>query len=295
MTEDKYLIFMSDKAGVLPVLYKYINNGKFKKVYKDNCNFKSYLFRAIRKSKTSLISTYFDKWKYEIPENIKNIIIFDSAYNSHAVKIMKDKCKNCKIILYYWNHINECTKKYLEDKNIHEFWTFDSNDAKRYMINYNSQFYTKNIKLDKDNLEYDVLFLGRAKNRKDMILNLGEKLKEKGINSKNIIIENEKDFVPYEDYLKLLAKTKTILDIVDGNQSGLTLRCMEALFFNKKLITNNLDIENYDFYNPKNIFILGKDDMNNIKQFIDSPYELVDEKIVNYYDFDEWIKRFNME
>ena len=184
---------------------------------------------------------------------------------------------------------------YLEDKNIHEFWTFDSNDAKRYMINYNSQFYTKNIKLDKDNLEYDVLFLGRAKNRKDMILNLGEKLKEKGINSKNIIIENEKDFVPYEDYLKLLAKTKTILDIVDGNQSGLTLRCMEALFFNKKLITNNLDIENYDFYNPKNVFILGKDDMNNIKQFIGSPYELVDEKIVNYYDFDEWIKRFNME
>ena len=128
-----------------------------------------------------------------------------------------------------------------------------------------------------------------------MILNLAEELKENGINSKNIIIENEKDFVPYEDYLKLLVKTKTILDIVDGNQSGLTLRCMEALFFNKKLITNNLDIENYDFYNPKNVFILGKDDMNNIKQFIDSPYELVDEKIVNYYDFDEWIKRFNME
>ena len=32
-----------------------------------------------------------------------------------------------------------------------------------------------------------------------------------------------------------------------------------------------------------------------VKKFIDSPYELVDEKIVNYYDFDEWIKRFNME
>ena len=35
--------------------------------------------------------------------------------------------------------------------------------------------------------------------------------------------------------------------------------------------------------------------MNNIKQFIDSPYEPVNEEIVNYYDFEEWIKRFNME
>lgn len=295
MTDEKYLIFMSDKAGVLPVLYKYINNGKFKKVYKDNCNFRSYIFRAIRKSKTSLISTYFDKWKYEMPENIKNIVIFDSAYNPYAVKIMKSKCKDCKINLYYWNHINEYTKKYLEDKNIDGFWTFDSNDAKRYKINYNSQFYTKNIKLEKNYLIYDVLFLGRAKNRKEMILDLSDKLKEKEINSKNIIIENEKDFVPYEEYLKLLSKTKVILDIVDGKQAGLTLRCMESLFFNKKLITNNLDIVNYDFYNPNNIFVLGKDDMNNIKQFIDSPYEPVNEEIVNYYDFEEWIKRFNME
>ena len=29
MTDEEYLIFMSDKSGVLPVLYKYINNGKF--------------------------------------------------------------------------------------------------------------------------------------------------------------------------------------------------------------------------------------------------------------------------
>ena len=49
MTEDKYLIFMSDKAGVLPVLYKYINNGKFKKVYKDTpLNYRRYPQLAIR-------------------------------------------------------------------------------------------------------------------------------------------------------------------------------------------------------------------------------------------------------
>ena len=51
MTDKKYLIFMSDKSGVLPVLYKYINNGNIKKVYKDNCNFRSYLFNIKWKAK----------------------------------------------------------------------------------------------------------------------------------------------------------------------------------------------------------------------------------------------------
>ena len=286
---------MSDNLGVLPVLSKYINNGNFKKIYKDNCNFKGLIFRAIRKSKTPLISIYFDDWKKEIDEKIKNIIILDSAYNPYAVKILRNRCKKSKIILYHWNHINPYSEQFLKDKNVDEFWTFDPNDAKKYNMNYNPQFYTKKIILKENDLKYDLLFLGRAKNRKKMILDLDIKLKEKGINSKNIIIENEKDFVPYDEYLKLLSETKAILDIVDGKQVGLTLRCMEALFFNKKLITNNLDIVNYDFYNQNNIFILGKDDMRNIKEFINSPYEYVDEKIINYYDFEEWIKRFNLE
>ena len=292
---NKYLIFMSDKAGVLPVLCKNMNNKHFRKVYKDSCNFKGFIYRAIRKSKTSLISVYFGKWKNEDIKDVETIIVFDSAYNPYAVKIMRNKCKDCKIILYYWNHINEHSKKFLEDKNIDEFWTFDTSDAKKYNVNYNSQFYTKNIELERNDFIYDVLFLGRAKNREEILLDLSDKLKQRGINSKNIIIENEKDFVPYEEYLKLLPKTKVILDIVDGKQAGLTLRPMEALFFNKKLITNNLDIVNYDFYNPNNIFILGKDDISNIKQFIDSSYEPVNEEIVNYYDFEEWVKRFSLE
>lgn len=295
MRENKYLIFMSDKVGVLPVLCKYINNGHFKKIYKDECNFNSIVFRAIRKSKTSLINCFFDKWKNQIETDIENIIIFDSAYNENAIRILKKKCKNSKIILYYWNYINEYSKNFLKNKNIDEFWTFDIRDSKRYKINYNPQFYTRNINLEINNYAYDVLFLGRNKNRKEIIYNITNILKEKKIEAKNIIIENKKDFVPYEEYLQLLSKTRVILDIVDIKQVGLTLRCMESIFFNKKLITNNLDIENYDFYNPNNIFIIGKDNINNIKEFIDKPYEPIDEKIVNYYDFEQWLERFGLE
>ena len=60
----------------------------------------------------------------------------------------------------------------------------------------------------------------------------------------------------------------------------------------KKLITNNKDIINYDFYNSNNIFVLGEDNLDNIKEFIEKEYVEIDEKIINYYDFYEWLKRF---
>lgn len=112
------------------------------------------------------------------------------------------------------------------------------------------------------------------------------------IRSKINIIKNKKDFVEYDDYLQNLRESKAILEIVPENVVGLTIRTMEALFFNKKLITNNKDIKNYDFYNPNNIFIIGEDSEDKIKQFINSPFELIDRKIVEYYDFENWIKRF---
>ena len=69
---------------------------------------------------------------------------------------------------------------------------------------------------------------------------------------------------------------------------------MEALFLERKLITNNTDIKNYDFYNHDNIFILGEDNINEIKEFINKPYKKIDQDIIDYYDFDQWLNRFGV-
>jgi len=46
------------------------------------------------------------------------------------------------------------------------------------------------------------------------------------------------------------------LDLVQGNQTGLSFRVFEAMALQKKLITDNKAIRNYPFYNPNNILIL---------------------------------------
>ena len=68
---------------------------------------------------------------------------------------------------------------------------------------------------------------------------------------------------------------------------------MESLFFKRKLITNNKEVMKYEFYNPNNIFILEKDNFEKINEFINSKYEDIDSKIVDYYDIENWLKRFD--
>lgn len=253
-------------------------------------NSNSLIFKILKKFKILILG----KWKKNIKKYDK-IIIFESLYNEKISKIIKKNNPQCKIIVYFWNFIDIHNEYILKDKKVDEFWTFDLKDANKYKLKYNPQFYTKEVKLENnDNETTDIIFLGRMKNRKNKILRIESEIKKRGLITNFKIIENEKDFISYDEYLKNVSTTKCILDYNQNGQTGLTLRPMEALFLEKKLITNNKDIKNYDFYNPNNIFILGEDNMENIKDFINKPYEKVEQKIIDYYDFEQWLSRFEV-
>ena len=91
----------------------------------------------------------------------------------------------------------------------------------------------------------------------------------------------------------MIKYSKCILDVGNNDNAGLTVRVMESLFLEKKLITNYKNIVKYDFYNKNNIFIIGVDNLEQIKDFINSPYEKIDSEKIKYYDFESWLKRFN--
>lgn len=97
----------------------------------------------------------------------------------------------------------------------------------------------------------------------------------------------------YNNYLKMLPKLKVLIEIMRTNHQGMTLRAMEALFFKKKLITNNLAIKAQDFYSKDNIFILGEDNTDNLSAFINSPFDekVLNPKIVKKYTTEEFIKQ----
>lgn len=253
-----------------------------------------YIYRFFLIFRIPVLKYFAWKWQYDLTK-YKTVLFFDDGFHENFAKFCKKRNKNIKVILLFWNPLNKWSIKLISSKYIDEIYTYNKDDLIKdwsWKLKYIPWFYTKNIKLDKWKIVNDVLFLGRAKNRKNQILEFEKKLNDKNIITNFKIIEKESDYITYDDYLDLVSHTKCLLDYNYPIISWLTLRIIEWLFFEKKVITNNYNVIKCDYYNQKNIFIIGLDDIKDINQFINSPYEKVDKGIVDKYDFYSWLRRF---
>ena len=113
--------------------------------------------------------------------------------------------------------------------------------------------------------------------------------------SKNKIVFTRKR-INHENLPEFYKRTKVILDLMRENQYGLSFRVFEAMALEKKIITDNEKIKNYDFYNPNNILVLDKDFSNITKDFFETPYQPLPEEIYKKYTLEIWVERvFNLE
>lgn len=55
---------------------------------------------------------------------------------------------------------------------------------------------------------------------------------------------------------KLNMSSKAVLDYTDKRQCGLSMRTIESIGLKRKLITNNLSVQDYDFYKDGNVLLL---------------------------------------
>ncbi len=92
--------------------------------------------------------------------------------------------------------------------------------------------------------------------------------------------------------LEKVKNCDVLVDFVKSLHSGLSFRFFESIYYGKKLITNNPAVALYDLYHPNNIFIWdGKAlDTNALRQFLQSPYQPINEHIKAKYSFQNWIK-----
>lgn len=116
------------------------------------------------------------------------------------------------------------------------------------------------------------------------------------VDSKNInIIKFRTRNIPQQSLPKIYKNTKVILDLQRDNQMGLSFRIFEAMALEKKFITDNQTIKNYDFYNPENILILNDDFSNIEKSFFEKDYQKLPDEIYYKYTLDNWVNTvFNL-
>lgn len=99
--------------------------------------------------------------------------------------------------------------------------------------------------------------------------------------SQNLQYYNICHKISYFENIEKAKHSDIILEITQKGQTGITLRAIEAILLNKKLITNNKSIKNYDFYSKDQVFIL--DDNENLNNFLKSDFKPV--PINNLYKY----------
>lgn len=100
------------------------------------------------------------------------------------------------------------------------------------------------------------------------------------------IIEN---YLSLQDVKKLVSKSQILVDIQRENQYGLSFRVFEALGYQKKLITTNNDIVNYDFYDKNNIWVISETNYEIPTAFFETEYTSISDEILNKYRLSNWI------
>ena len=93
-----------------------------------------------------------------------------------------------------------------------------------------------------------------------------------------------------EHVKNILLQSKIVLDFHDKNQSGLTIRTIEALALNKKIVTTNKNIKEYDFYESKNILIIKRNCSTISSDFITSPYKPLNKKVIHRYSLESFYR-----
>lgn len=223
-------------------------------------------------------------------------------YSKEFICLVKEKNPKIKFILFLWDKFDK--EKIEELKNTYDaVYTFEKSDAVENHIKWRPSFYVDEKKdLVKD---IDLYFLGenRDRERYEYINRLYNFCMENGLR-KDIKLFSRKKLrninsdivtykkISYEENLNNIKKTRVTFEKNIENQYGLSLRSLECLGYETKLITTNKDIKTYDFYNPENIYVVENiDDIDKIPiSFFKEKYKKVDKEVLKKYSFEGFIE-----
>lgn len=258
-------------------------------------NISNRFLRGLRKVHLSVCApmkaVWLGRW-IKVCKNYDTIILADAGNTFNVVNYINKRWPDKRVIVWYRNSVSATISPNDVGRGKCELWSFDSADCKKYHMKYNPQFYVYSTDFSPKEIQYDVFFVGQDKGRLPVLRKMEEMLNRKGLSTKFCIVGVNSPRLSYKKILDYISQSRVVLDCRCSWQEGITLRPLEALFYHKKLITDDVAITGYDFYNPDNIFIWNKDDVDSLTEFVKGEYHNVNEDVVKRYGLEEWVRRF---
>ncbi|MGC4128120.1 MAG: hypothetical protein QM564_00875 [Bergeyella sp.] len=300
---DVVLLFVSDTKFRYRNLADRLRNFFLKTFFNDK-NYKNFLRKNYNNAQlTACLKEIKVKVDY-------TLIIRPDFFSKEILESAKEKSKT--IVAYQWDGLSRFPDVFKVIGVFDSFFVFDIDDYDNYKEQFPNIKPITNFYFDSEVCEikepfYEIFYLGSfIPNRMKSLIKIANICKNLNLKT-NIVIryfdkETPKQYKSenisytqsqknYTEVLQDVKNAKCLLDFSNDFHNGLSFRTFEALRFEKKLITNNQIIKNYDFYNPANIFVWNEDDIDskNLEEFMKTPYKKIDEKIKQKYSFTNWI------
>lgn len=194
----------------------------------------------------------------------------------------------------------------------HDVYSFDRDDCKTYGFTEITNYNYLSVNQDLQRPSVDLVYLASFDERLGFLEKIQDQLdkisarylfiiagkqgwKKKFTNDSKSVIYQRK-FIPHKEIPKIYAQGKGIVDLVREGQTGLSFRFFEAMGLGKKVVTNNIAVKEYDFYNPKNILVIEDDVSVLQKSFFETDYEELPKEIYQKYTVENWVETvFNLE
>ena len=217
-------------------------------LYKKN---NSFIHRTLRrlchKLHLPLEQLWFDK---SVLKHNGKLVIFESLCTPTYVKWLRKNKPDADIVFWYWNIAKNTVSPDTLKPEWCRKWSFARLDCQKYGMNFNPLPYFHELILEPQNRDYDIIFVGKDKGRLPALLDLKKTFIEMGLKVKFIISPTNRytknsEYSPainYMESVRLGMQSKAVLDYIEINNSGQSIRVIESLFQKEKII-NYKDIK----------------------------------------------------
>lgn len=201
-----------------------------------------------------------------------NTSLINARYPASLLEQYRKQYGNVKYILFFIDTAERpiCNDavRLLKSGVMDAVYSFDRKDSEQYGMKHWHSPYSK-ILFDDQEKEYALYLCCSVGFRRNEILQVAEACAVNGVERyfhlrcsdlqtaallrdiDNGIKIYDDIWLPYEQVLRESLAANCILEIVRPEQLGLTLRAYEAVCYNRKLLTNNKAILDFEFYNPR--------------------------------------------
>lgn len=277
-----------------------------------------YFFVKSEHLKYRFTSNYYKRQLDKLEDNIDVVfVIRGEAISEDIMLLLKEKYPNAYYLMYQWDSIKNNPNAVKISSYFNKCSTFDPLDAEKLNWRYRPLFFIQNedevIANNKKNIDF--IFVGTLYYRRAELL---KKIKSYCKTNKYVLFDylyvkkleyfvhkylmrdqrysilntDEVKFRPLstDEISRYYKKTKIFVDYAADSQNGLTMRTIESIGNRSKIITNNKNILNADFYNTNNIYLYDINEFTISETFINTPYEELSNKIFYKYSLKGWIE-----